>query len=196
VIFLSNDFYGKYKNALELSWRILIKYNINKLPISLHAIIEDLEINMYTYEDAQELINELGLTHKTIYKDGFSAKYNNKWYIFYNGNITFRPRIRFTVAHELGHILLGYEENLSPTEENEVDIFASRLLAPACLIWAMDIHDWKEIAKVFGISEKAAKTRATRMKVTYARNMFLTNQLEKKVYEQFKPFIEEYLDNK
>ena len=39
-------------------------------------------------------------------------------------------RLNFTLAHELGHILLGHQEN-AVAEEAEADCFAQQLLCPA-----------------------------------------------------------------
>lgn len=48
----------------------------------------------------------------------------------------------------------------------------------------------KEIAELCGVSLTSAKYRAERMKILYERQNFLTSPLERKIYEQFKDFIE------
>lgn len=90
-------------------------------------------------------------------------------------------RKRFTVAHELGHIVLGHVRHDSVAcrdgvtlwnmgnqtepapEETAANIFASRLLAPACVLHALDIHTAGEIASVCGLSNMAAEARTKRM---------------------------------
>lgn len=82
-----------------------------------------------------------------------------------------KARIRWTTAHELGHILAGHfvelaergEKELSPSSfdemEEEADYFAASLLAPIPamkLLWVKrpaQIRDW------FGLSQTAAEYR-------------------------------------
>lgn len=76
-----------------------------------------------------------------------------------------------------------------PEIETEADMFASRLLAPACVLWGLDLHTVDEIAKVCNISKKAAQARADRMATLYKRNKFLTNPIEREVFNNFREFI-------
>ena len=119
-------------------------------------------------------------------------------YIFVSEDCT-PERQRFTIAHELGHILLGHvgEGNLvnrepDPTDhpmEREANVFASRLLAPACVLWALDARTPEEIAALCRISGQSAAFRAERMELLYDRNRFLKSPLERKVYQQLSAFI-------
>ena len=109
-------------------------------------------------------------------------------------------RTRFTVAHELGHILLGHVGkhslvNREPSAsdnpmEREANVFASRLLAPACVLWGCGAKTPDEIAELCNISRRAAEIRAARMEELLRRDKFLASPLERQVYEQFLPFIE------
>lgn len=124
------------------------------------------------------------------------------WQIVYRDEET-RGRIRFTVAHELGHILLGHE--ITPDKsghfrtasdrrepaETQADEFAARLLAPACVLWGLEAYEPDEIARICDISAEAAGYRAERMKVLRERRKFLTSPLERQVYEAFRPWIEQ-----
>lgn len=60
-----------------------------------------------------------------------------------------------------------------------------------CLI-DCGIRTAQDIASVCDISITAAKIREARMAVLYERNKFLTSPLERKVYENFKEFIERF----
>ena len=70
-------------------------------------------------------------------------------------------------------------------------MFAARLLAPACVLWGLDLHTAEEISEACNISLQAAGFRAERMKELYRRNRFLTSPLERKLYDQFRDFIEQ-----
>lgn len=112
------------------------------------------------------------------------------------------PRQRFTAAHELGHILLGHVDteklvNREPSPgdsplEQEANVFASRLLAPACVLWGCGVQSERDIVKLCDISYQAAKFRWQRMQVLIDRNKFLVSSLERKVYESFLEYIESH----
>ena len=103
-------------------------------------------------------------------------------------------------VHELGHILLGHlgEYDLVNREpqpgdnpiEQAANVFASRLLAPACVLWALNVRTPEEIADICQISHQSASFRAERMAELYKRGKFLTSPLERKVYEQFLGYIQ------
>lgn len=123
-----------------------------------------------------------------------------KWTIIFDDSEII-GRVRFTIAHELGHILLNHEleegfghyrkiSEGKPAIETQADEFATRLLAPACVLKELEIYTAEEIANVCNISRKAAEYRAERMKTLRERNKFLTSPLEKRVYENFKPWID------
>lgn len=184
-----SESYGRYKNARNSAWQVLIDYNVTSLPVKVSKIAEKANIKILKNSKYNILTkNQIGL----------SFKYADKWYVVYDDTVT-AERARFTIAHELGHIFLGHETLLSrntiydaekPAEETEADIFASRLLAPACVLWALDLHTAEEIAACCNISYESACCRAERMKTLYKRNKFLTSPLERQVYNNFQSYIE------
>lgn len=184
-------FYGKYKNIRDAAWLCLIEFEINQLPIRVLDIAKALNITVLKYSqvDKNKLKeNESGTTYFI----------NDKIYIIYRDSESIQ-RCRFTIAHELGHILLGHElvgdkhfrkfNTLKTEIEIEADIFASRLLAPACVLWGLNLHTAEEIAKACNISKASAQARADRMETLYKRNKFLTSPLERKVFNNFRDFI-------
>lgn len=184
--------YGKYKNVRNAAWQVLIDYNVNKLPIKVTDIVKKSNIKLLNNSDCKFLKNN---------QLGVSIHIDNDWYIIIDDTMKIE-RIRFTIAHELGHIFLGHESLLhrtpnsifieKPEEETEADMFAARLLAPACVLWGMELHSPKDIAQACNISYEAATYRAMRMEILYKRNMFLTSNLEKQVYSNFSEFINNY----
>jgi Zn-dependent peptidase ImmA (M78 family) len=178
--------YNDYLTARDLAWNVLIEEKIQQLPVSVGQICKNrgIQVRYYTPKDEN---------------DGFSTIIKGEPWIFVSDQVS-PERQRFTAAHELGHILLGhvgqYElVNREPAKmdnpiEHAANVFASRLLAPACVLWALNAHTPEEIAKLCQISRQAAAYRAERMKILYDRNRFLYSPLERKVYAQFQNFIE------
>ena len=183
--------YGKYKNVRNSAWQALLDFNITELPVSVNIIAKQLGIKVIKNSDIHELQN--GERGTTILK-------NEHWYIVFDDTESV-PVCRFTIAHELGHILLGHIL-VSGTkyrtfakrdeEEQEADMFAARLLAPACVLHELQILTPEQIAKACNISMPAAKNRAERMQVLEARNKYYLHPLERRVREQFEDFIKEY----
>lgn len=194
VILMLNS-YGRYKDARNASWNVLISHKITSLPVSVVKICRDEQITL-AKNSTVKLLNNNEFAKTMLISD--------KWYIIYDDSMS-KERIRFSIAHELGHIFLGHQLTNGeyrrtfvidkPSEETQADIFASRLLAPAVVLWTLDIHSAEEIQKLCFISYSASKIRAERMKLLYSRNKFLISQLETRVYNQFKGFILKYKEH-
>lgn len=177
--------YRAYKASRDLAWRVLINEQVTELPVKVGKLCRNMDITVQYYQSTDE-------------NDGFSTIINGQAHIFVSKNCS-AERQRFTVAHELGHILLGHVGkyklvNREPSDrdnpiEQEANVFASRLLAPACVLWALKARTPEEIAELCRISKQSAGFRAKRMEVLYQRGMFLISPLEREVYQQFSAFI-------
>lgn len=66
---------------------------------------------------------------------------------------------------------------------------ASRLLAPACVLWGCGVRSAEDIERLCDISRAAAEFRWSRMQELYRRQRFLTSPLERLVYAQFEDYI-------
>ena len=74
--------------------------------------------------------------------------------IYYNDEMPDR-RIRFTIMHELGHIVLDHTEH-SELAESEANYFAKYALAPPPLVHNLEIGDYLELADKFDLSYECA----------------------------------------
>lgn len=184
------NIYGVYKKARNASWQALIDNKVDSLPVDIVRIVHNNGILLLKNSRAHELRQG---------EAGISVFDGKQWFIVYDDLLPL-GRKRFTVAHELGHIFLGhplvagFHARITggelPQTENEANVFASRFLAPACVLWGLNVHTSAEISRICEISKEAAEIRAKRMAELYKRNMFLTSPLERRVYNQFASFIE------
>lgn len=182
--------YRTYKNSRDLAWQVLLNENVTQLPVDAVGLCRKMRIRVQYYTPVDE-------------NDGYSTIFLGTARIFVSRECS-QERKRFTIAHELGHILLGHvgKYQLVNREPNSKDnpieqaanVFASRLLAPACVLWALNARTPEEISALCRISYQAAGFRAERMALLYARGKFLTSPIEKKVYEQFSPYIRSKTD--
>lgn len=125
----------------------------------------------FSYSGMVEFINS---------EDGccFYFKEEEKAIIIYNDFLNNAGRIRWTIAHEFGHLILGHINNdraiitrnrLSEEEysayELEANTFARELLAPMSLVYYIYdcLGDKISIDSIFGISHEAAQNILNRM---------------------------------
>lgn len=126
-------------------------------------------INQCTVQEVMLICeSKSGCTHFDITNNRYLVLYNNSTE---NNNVA--GRIRWTLAHELGHVLLNHlpyiaepriaENNFNnltnPELEAEADYFASLLLCPMPLYERLNITSASDIQNVFGLSCEAANCR-------------------------------------
>ncbi len=172
MIFLNIE----YINARDGSWHCLLDAGIDRLPVKLSQICKLLDARIVHNSALSE--NQLLDTER-----GKTMHLNGQYQIIVRDTDPLEVQ-RYTIAHEIGHIYLG-----KSIAEYEAERFAIGILAPACVLWALDIHTAIDIAKLCNISMVSARIRAQRMEVLYARNKFLLSPLERQVYNQFLDFI-------
>lgn len=104
--------------------------------------------------------------------------------ILYNDDRS-EKRIRFSLAHELGHIWLGHPDQFSnqapelvEMAEAEANFFAGYLLAPTALVLSLELNTPQKIANYFDISLEAAKLVQERVA---KHAMWPLSEVEKKI---------------
>ena len=182
--------YKEYQKSRDLAWEILLREKVRALPVDVLQICKRLGIRVVQLREPRA---EAG--------DGYSCIIEGVPYICIASDAP-HARRRFTVAHELGHILLGHvgkhrlvNREPSPDDdpiEQAANVFAARLLAPACVLWGCKATSAEEIATLCDISPTAAKIRAERMKILLERGRFCTSALERRVYRRFRKYIKEH----
>lgn len=83
--------------------------------------------------------------------------------VLYNDKVKSQKRRRFTLAHELGHIILEHRSDDSP-QEAEANSFAAELILPRILVWELQqLTDFKitayEMAEIFGVSKAVCENQ-------------------------------------
>lgn len=180
--------YGRYKEIRNAAWQTLIDFNVRSLPVSISDITDQLGIG---------LIDNIKINLLKQDERGATIYVKKQWYIILDESEQVETQ-RFTAAHELAHILLGhiltakakYRTFTKRTEEEQAaDMFAARLLAPACVLHEISACSADRIWIVCNISTAAAKIRAERMRELERRNKYYLHPLEQQVKTQFEDFI-------
>lgn len=207
--------YKRYAEIRDTVWQLILDMKIKELPVKISKILAALDIPLYTYQDNYVPIKELGLEALTKSSDGFTIIQKNRYMIFYD-NTKPPTRIRFTLAHELGHIILeqGFSQTKSGTvyternnepdkkdapEETAANMFAARLLAPSCVLHELKLFTVDEIMQFCSISKTAAEFKLERLILLEERNKqflrergygcFYISPLERQVKKQFEEYI-------
>lgn len=199
--------YSNYQHARDAAWKMLVDCQITDLPVNVSQICQHYGWRLTDYRAGREAITALGLSDLTKQTDGFCVYTNGRYYIFYDASRP-RPRQRFTVAHEIGHIMLGHIgdgqctcKNRDPSaddapEETQANQFAARILAPAWVLHSIRALTASEIADVCEISMAAASFRAQRMHILEKRGRYLLHPLERQIAEQFNSYVVRVLEGK
>lgn len=131
--------------------------NITTYPISCQEICNKKGIRLFPYSS---LSAKKQAAVKQISPDGIHMLIEDIrtgeffWVIYYNDE-NCRERIRWTLLHEIGHIVLDHTEE-SDLSEAEANFFAKYALAPPPLVMAAKCEDYIDIAMKFDISQTAA----------------------------------------
>ena len=170
---------------------------IGDLPINPAKAAGALGIKTVSYSSMTEIYE---IKKETLYSrsaDGFAFKTENRFVIAVNENSCGERKRRFTIAHELGHCVLGHACRLSdyrfPTnaEEHAADRFAADFLAPLPVLILCGAESAEEIKKICGISGQAAEIRYREL-VRIRRTNFLLFNENRRIADMFSEFIERY----
>lgn len=196
----------RYNYVKKIACETLIKYNIKTLPIDIDTIISNTSnLRLLTYSCyAKELnINMSQAIEKLKTEDGLIQYYPDAdfYLIIYNENIYTHGRVRWTLAHELGHLFLNHALDFDKTEilrgglnndeyqvlEGEAHFYAKFLLSVPVVANSIGIKSHIHIQNIFDITNKAAIGC-----YNYLHNYWQrigASYHEKKVLETFKEYI-------
>lgn len=83
-------------------------------------------------------------------------KQGRKQFLVYYNDYKDETTVRFTLAHETGHIVLDHEKD-GEVQDKEANCFARNILCPVPLIKGFEVKTVSEYMKCFDISEPFAK---------------------------------------
>lgn len=172
--------YQIIKKTLE----VYKKCNIKDFPIDCIRIIKGLGIPLFKYSELSESKAKKCLQ---LSDDAFTLY----GVIFYNDNFPHKERQRFSLMHEVGHIVLGHEGEKIENEK-EADFFSSNILAPRAIMRHLRCESVKDIYRTFNVSCMAAN----RIEKEYQMFCFWENrELHKSIRDWFFSFVEPDITN-
>lgn len=122
-----------------------------------------LPINV-TFESFSSFSKKTGVCLPDTTPEGLTLRHAGRYFVLYNGGTENERRRAFTLAHELGHIMLGHAGDDEKAEEREANAFAASLLSPAIVFHYLSFRDGHapsvdDMTTVFFLSHEAAENR-------------------------------------
>lgn len=184
-----------YRLATEKAYEVII-YNNCSFPIDLYNLktidyrIKIISMQEYSIRTGVSIYE---LTQSGSFEEGYICVEEDKKRatIIYNENIETDARKRFTIAHEIGHVVM-HHKGYDLKNEQEADTFASQLLMPHCILEKL-IHMGKNatpqyLNSKFGLSIEAAKISLQH--VGKKMNYEAQNEYEDIIIQMNKQFLE------
>ncbi len=138
-------------------------WGITIYPFSIWSLLRKMEITTIPYSALpaadQGILLEKNPDAFTVYPPDFNPRRTTT---YYNDSIRDRDRIRFTLAHELGHLILMHPDSDDGIYEHEADIFANYFLVPAPLIFEFSSIDYSVVSIDFAVSYGCAMSACDR----------------------------------
>lgn len=159
VVLVSSDMRKKIK---DMVLHLLNECDIHNLPVDLKTILKLNNIYLLNSKKAIEY-GVINFAYNDF--DGKNVYINGYRFIVYNLKHPV-TRQRWTMAHELGHILLDHREQ-SRVNEAEANYFAKELLMPMAVLTNMGATSVKDVCKVCNVSNDASENRQKDFKRHY-----------------------------
>lgn len=148
-----------YQLATNKAYEILIEFKEFSFPIDIFQVLRKMEfVHLHSYSEAAQNMGITFSEYASIVSSdyGYSVRYfkRNRFEVFYNDHKEYEVQ-RFTLAHELGHIVLGHMKD-SDVENREANCFARNCLCPIPAIIEMSLKEPSEYCQYFYVSDMMA----------------------------------------
>lgn len=140
--------YVNYKLIDEKILEVYKQCDIETFPLDIKLIFSHYHLACYPYSYKNQKFKEFCLK---MSDDAFLWKN----LVLYNDEVR-SNRIRFSLAHELGHHVLKHTENKASNQEQEANYFASHILAPRMAIHYAKCKNYNDVSNLFGLTYEAA----------------------------------------
>lgn len=149
--------FPNYKKATNAAYKLIAERDQFSLAANVFAIAEQLEnCRVFTFGQTSFLYGISSEDLFAVSEYGFSIKKDGNRIIYYNEKMPLAC-IRFTLAHEIGHAVLGHQDEDDPLAEKEANCFARNLLCPVPVISAFELRFTRDYTAVFNVSADMAR---------------------------------------
>lgn len=183
---------NKYYKISHLSRDFLLKNKITELPVNLNSLVKNNGWHVLSYTKLKQADKDESFDGLIKNNLGFTQKINSgEYYIFYDDTCSLELQ-RFTIAHEIGHIVLDHFNFPIINREQEANMFATRILMPMCVLYECKIKSPEQLSKMCFVTLTTAQFRFERLQLLKLRNKFYTDENEKRLFKAFKKYINKF----
>lgn len=172
------------------------RLSIKKFPLDCVEICKQLGIDLFPYsglsEKKRKATNVASRDCLSLLKKRSGGQYTDS--IFYNDRMP-DSRVRFTIMHEIGHIVLEHAKH-GDLVESEANYFAKFALAPPPLIRWLKIENYQELADRFGVSRECAYFSMRKYFKWLERGRFKLSDHENALISQFRTILRQPLNHR
>lgn len=182
-----------------MSLAFLERYQVDTLPVDIGNAAKASGIFLLTYQEYARAVGTDPVKLMAEYNaDGFTMYAGGRDTICYNP-CNPKPRIRWTLAHELCHIFLGDtrgNQKSNPEADIRVDRMVGEVLAPLPVLQLCGVSSAEEIQALTGLSAEASGYRLIRLQEARASDSVFSSQEDTLIALRFLPFISRYISKK
>lgn len=171
-----------HKEILEKILDVFDKCNILSFPIDCRQILGCYGYRVLSYSEIRRKNPELLELCANYTDDSFKDHYTKT--IAYNDEDIPYSRIRFSLMHELGHIVMDHKGN-SQRNEQDANYFASNILAPRMVIHYAGCKNANHVAKFFMMSFEAAEYAFDDYRRWHRKAVYKMTDTDHKFYAHF-----------
>ena len=141
------------RNIIRLTNDFILRAGVHALPLTIDDLAEictHLGYSLLPYQRAEEMLRKLEMT-QCMELPACTICIGNSKVVLFDSALSTGTRI-FAIAHEIGHIVLQHNysgvvgfTNADSDQEREANTFAFQLIAPLCILRALDITDVGDI---------------------------------------------------
>lgn len=158
--------------------------NIQWLPVDPMQVIRNEKIKALEYTEFSRIIQEpIPVIIDEYGEDGFSTIVNGSYTIIYSRAHT-TARIRWTLMHELAHIMLGHLDECGGIAARsakkdkydiQADFFTVNVLAPLPVLYLCKADSVTAIKYISGLSTQAASIRLSELQQSHFKERDLSD---------------------
>ncbi len=193
--------------AIRMARQFIKEHGVNWLPVDPFRFYEMNGWALFTIDEAEKIYGHpdpfgMKLKRGTSIQIDALTFYNSETgrYVTVYDHETLIERIRWTIAHEIGHIFMGHLTDFEFTQlhgrldskqywvlEREANVFAAELLAPISILKRIRLCSAEDIARLCQISNDAAKNRAKDLQIHGDKAIFVES--DDFYYAQFRDYL-------
>lgn len=178
-----------FQKAQNTATALLLTQNVSRFHINVCELTLSKHIHITSMQDFCKTTGFLMSDFPTSHCEAFTLKQGDENIILYDDSVSNKARKNWSIAHELGHVLLNHKDD-DGISEIEANFFAAQLIAPEIVLLALHKRwgklSYTDLPLLFNISHQAAKKR---IQTLSRRDRYNQGTCDIELLEMYQPLI-------